>query len=59
MCQSPKLKNAGRYRGGMPIFRSKTMLTKVEKHTPVIWWVMRIVEMITCIFMIAGVIHNW
>jgi hypothetical protein len=35
------------------------MLSKVEKHSPAIWWVMRIVEMITCIFMIAGVIHNW
>lgn len=31
----------------------------VETHSPKIWWVMRIVEMITCLHIIAGVWRHW
>jgi hypothetical protein len=33
--------------------------SKVEKHTPYVWWGMRIMEMITCIHIIAGVWRHW
>ena len=32
---------------------------KVEKHTHRIWWVMRIIEMITCMHIIAGIWRHW
>lgn len=32
---------------------------KQETHTRVVWWVMRIVEMITCMHIIAGVWRHW
>ena len=33
--------------------------SKVEKHMPIVWWAMRIAEMITCAHIIAGVWRHW
>lgn len=33
--------------------------SKIEQHSPFIWWTMRIVEMITCVHIIAGVWRHW
>lgn len=30
-----------------------------EKHTARVWWTIRVIEIITCFFIIAGVIHHW
>jgi hypothetical protein len=32
---------------------------KQESHSPLVWWAMRIVEMITCVHIIAGVWRHW
>ena len=30
-----------------------------EKHSKLIWWIMRTIEMITCIHIIAGIWRHW
>ena len=32
---------------------------KVETHKPYIWWAMRIMEMITCLHIIANTWRHW
>lgn len=32
---------------------------KQESYSPLVWWTMRIVEMITCVHIIAGVWRHW
>jgi hypothetical protein len=32
---------------------------KQESHSPHVWWIMRIVEMVTCAHIIAGVWRHW
>lgn len=33
--------------------------SKVEKHSPYIWWTMRLMEMITCVHIIANTWRHW
>lgn len=30
-----------------------------EKHSPSIWWLIRALEIITCIAIISNIIHHW
>jgi hypothetical protein len=32
---------------------------QLEKHSPKIWWSIRILEIITCLHIIANAWHHW
>ncbi len=31
----------------------------IERHSPIIWWLIRALEIVTCIAIIVNVVHHW